>query len=396
MILGDDVQLGYCTNIHAAETADDLCALIGGVVGAVKAIAAPEQAFGVGLRVSARAAAELEAPEAFERLRSAMAAADIYAFTINGFVHGDFHGTPIKADVYRPDWRAHARVAYTLALVSLLAKLAPSVPGLRPSISTAPLGFATDVSASDLPQVRAHLIDVACELWRVAERGGPTLVLALEPEPCCTLETVAQTVAFFAEHLHGREAVAAFARATGVDRQRAELALRTHLGVCLDACHAAVEFEDPCEAIDALLDAGIAIAKIQVSAGLELVPNDDALAALARFADPIYLHQVVRATPSGLVRHVDLADAFAAPRARELAERWRVHFHVPVYCAALAPLHTTQAFTAALLTHARRRGACQQFEVETYTWDVLPPEHRMGRVEQAIARELAWTRAQLR
>ncbi|HET6584324.1 MAG TPA: hypothetical protein VFG69_12770, partial [Nannocystaceae bacterium] len=163
-------------------------------------------------------------------------------------------------------------------------------------------------------------------------------------------------------------------------------------GVCLDACHAAVEFEDPRACVDALCAAGIAIAKVQVSAGLELVPTAEARARLRAFADPVYLHQVVAETEDGLVRWLDLGDALES--ARE-AKRWRVHFHVPVFAAELGVLGSTQGFLVELLHHVRRRDACAQFEVETYTWDVLPPEHRGLAIEDAIARELRWTRAQL-
>jgi hypothetical protein len=34
--------------------------------------------------------------------------------------------------------------------------------------------------------------------------------------------------------------------------------------------------------------------------------------------------------------------------------------------------------------------------VETYTWDVLPEEHRRDPVDEAIARELQWTLARLK
>jgi hypothetical protein len=57
---------------------------------------------------------------------------------------------------------------------------------------------------------------------------------------------------------------------TGLQGDTAEEALRRHLGVCLDLCHAAVEFEDP-HAITARTDnAGIRIAKMQLSAGLQI------------------------------------------------------------------------------------------------------------------------------
>ena len=68
--------------------------------------------------------------------------------------------------------------------------------------------------------------------------------LALEPEPCCHMETVAETVRFFERHLFAAPAVAAFGRLAGLGRGESEAALRRHLGVCFDACHMAVEFED--------------------------------------------------------------------------------------------------------------------------------------------------------
>ena len=45
----------------------------------------------------------------------------MYVFTINGFPYGAFHGTPVKAEVYRPDWRDPERLRYTNQLADLLA-----------------------------------------------------------------------------------------------------------------------------------------------------------------------------------------------------------------------------------------------------------------------------------
>lgn len=387
------VQLGYCTNIHPADGAEDLVHMLDGVCREVKALASPHASLGLGLRVGARAAAELRAPSTRAALREALDRAGLHVFTLNGFVLGRFHGTAVKADVYRPDWREPARQAYTRDLIDLLRELAS--PGTAASISTAPVGFADDVAPDEIAIAGARLVEIAVELWRVAEAGGPILTLALEPEPCCVLETIAQTVAFFAEHLHGTAEIAAFRRATGVDAAAAELALRRHLGVCLDACHAAVEFEEPRACVRALVGAGIAIAKVQVSAGLELEPSPDAVAALARFADGVYLHQVVGEQAGELVRFVDLEPAIAAARAGRAGDRWRVHFHVPVFRAEIPPFASTQPFLAELIAAVREVDATQQFEVETYTWDVLPPEHRDLGVAEAIARELAWTAGRL-
>jgi sugar phosphate isomerase/epimerase len=389
------LQLGYCTNIHPGESADELIAAIDRHVAAVRSIVAPQGELGVGLRVSARAAAELRAPATRDRLLDALERAGALAFTLNGFPYGRFHGEPVKAAVYRPDWRERARLDYTRDLVDLLAALTPAGSSAQPSISTVPGGFARELGSADPPRIAAALIELAVELWRLREGGGATLVIALEPEPACMLETIADAVAFFAEHLHGAAAVAAFARASGAGTAESEAALRLHLGVCLDACHAAVEYEDPRGCVDALIGAGISIAKLQVTAGLELVPEHDAIAELRRFDDAVYLHQTVAQRGATLSRFLDLPDAFASLDRGELPERWRVHFHVPVFMAELGLFRSTQSFLVELLAAVRRRDACRQLEVETYTWDVLPPEHRGLPVEQAIARELQWTAAQL-
>jgi hypothetical protein len=49
----------------------------------------------------------------------------------------------------------------------------------------------------------------------------------------------------------------------------------------------------------------------------------------------------------------------------------------------------------ALIDLLKRESVCPYLEVETYTWDALPPEHRTGDMVTAIARELTWVRTQL-
>jgi hypothetical protein len=56
---------------------------------------------------------------------------------------------------------------------------------------------------------------------------------------------------------------------------------------------------------------------------------------------------------------------------------------------------TTQSDLVATLDAFKRQPACPYLEVETYTWDVLPPGYRTSDVCTAIARELSWVKAQL-
>lgn len=403
------VHLTYCTNIHPAERWDEVLAALRTHTLTVRRQVAPDQPFGLGLRLSARAAAELAAPDALASFADFLREHDCYVFTLNGFPYGPFSGQAVKEAVYRPDWREPERLRYTDTLANLLARLAPRA-GTAPrapdglplhgSISTVPGCFRPDARRDpDAPaRIVRQLVQHAVTLHRLAREEGVTIALALEPEPACLLETTAEACTFIADALHGPAAARQFAALAGCTPGEAATALHTHLGLCLDACHAAVEFEEPDEALSHVARTGVRLLKLQVTAGLTLAPvTADALAALSRFEDAVYLHQtVVRGRDGELRRHLDLPAALADARAHGSArdDAWRVHYHVPLYHADFSAVHPalggTQAFTAALLARHARAPLTAHLEVETYTWAVLPPALRALPVADAIARELRW------
>lgn len=388
-----DVHLTYCSNIHPAQTWAETKAVLEGPVAAVKQRVAPDEDFGVGLRLSAEAARQLREAGA-AAVREELAAAGMYVFTLNGFPYGPFHGEPVKAQVYRPDWQADERVAYTEDLIAVLADLLPE--GTAGSISTVPGAFRADVGDGGRAAIGQRLRRVAATLVALSRQRGIDITLALEPEPACMLETTPDAVAFFVEHLLSANALRDFAARIGGSKADAEDALHRHLGVCLDTCHAAVEFEDPATAVSLLRTAGISIAKLQATTGLRIAPVDAAaVQAVAAYADDMYLHQTVARRGETLTRYVDLPEAIAAFEAGTAADEWRVHFHIPVFEAEPAPFSNTQGFLSACLPAAVEAG-CRHVEVETYTWQVLPPALREGPVQDAIARELLWTKERLR
>ena len=122
----------------------------------------------------------------------------------------------------------------------------------------------------------------------------------------------------------------------------------------------------------------------------------ESLAALRRFDDPVYLHQVVQRRADGIVRFADLPAALASLDGSTADREWRVHFHVPIFLGTLAPFASTQSFIRDVLAIHRESPVSSHLEVETYTWDVLPEPFRSGSVDEAVARELAWVRAELR
>ncbi|WP_170937383.1 MULTISPECIES: metabolite traffic protein EboE [Rhodomicrobium] len=393
MLLADGALLTYCTNIHPGESWPEVFASLKQHLPAVKAAVSPDKPFGVGLRLSAEAAEGLRAPAAMAAFRDFLAAKDLYVFTINGFPYGAFHGQRVKEAVYQPDWRDERRLEYSNLLADLLEQLLPA-SGFG-TVSTVPGTFKTLGEGAET-QMADRMLRHAAHLIGLAERTGKTIALALEPEPCCFLETIEESVWFFEDHLFSPAAVARVAELTGLSATATASALRRHLGLCYDVCHAAVEFENPAASILALRSAGIPIHKLQLSAALRLAPKLRQFQALQAYAEGTYLHQVVtRDAGGGLTRYEDLPDALAAA-ATSPAEEWRVHFHVPIFEADITPLATTQDFLMHILALHREEAIAPHLEVETYTWDVLPPALRSLPLDQAIARELQWVMARLR
>lgn len=391
-------HLTYCTNIHPGETWPEVRENLDRYVLAVRDRVAPGQPFGLGLRLSAEAARALSRPEELHAFKGFLDRHNLYVFTINGFPYGAFHGERVKENVYLPDWRAGERLRYTGELAEILAALLPPGEGMEGSVSTVPGCFKASVSEAPGGPERAaaemaeQIVRHAAALHRIEERTGRLIALALEPEPCCFLETTAEAVDFFQRHLFSRASAALLNAVAGVPLAACEDVLRRHLGVCLDACHAAVEFEEPGEAVRALAAAGIRIPKVQLSAGLRVASaSPESLRALTPFAEGVYLHQVVARRDGALTRYADLPEALAKAASRDAsAEEWRVHFHVPLFREELGPFENTQPFLRELLQIHARDPITAHLEVETYTWDVLPEEHRGEDVVSAVARELQW------
>lgn len=401
--------LTYCQNVHPAETLDGLLEVLAGPAARVRAAwrgppssghPAPVMAAGLWLPLEvARAIATDDAAAA--RVRAALDAAGLFACTANAFPVGGFHAARVKEAVYRPTWLEPARLEFTRLACRALARLLP--PGARGSVSTAPVSWRSfgDADAAGLAAAGAHLGALVADLLTLEDETGHEVAVALEPEPRCVLETCAELVAFLEAHVFagaGREALVA----RGLPPEGAEAALRRLVGACVDACHLAVVFEPLEQALDLLEARGVRVVKAQLSAAPDLSRPVDAPAGrrrLAAFAEPRYLHQTFGRRPDGgLVAAEDLPEALSADG--ELTapfadvERLRTHFHVPLHWGGDEALGTTRPeLEAGLVALAR---ATDHLEVETYTFDVLPPELRQGGVEAMVTAELRWAEAALR
>jgi sugar phosphate isomerase/epimerase len=393
--LSGNVHLTYCTNIHAGQSWQDIRASLDEYVPAIKSTVAPSQPMGIGLRLSGEAAAVARQPEALASFRDQLSVLGAYVFTINAFPFGPFHGVRVKEDVYLPDWRDRERVAFTANSAAVLAGILPD--GIEGSISTVPGAFKPNGRSSEAVAAMArNLMMAVADLVDLKRRTGKHIALALEPEPCCFLETTDESIAFFEGVLLKPETLDMLGGITGVGRSEAEILLRRHLGICYDVCHGSVEYEDTVAALDRLLAAGIAIPKIQLSAAMRIPAMTKGLIdAVMRYNDGVYLHQSIVRSGDNLSRHVDLPDAMTAFGEGQADGEWRIHCHVPVFLADLGEISSTRNDLVATLAALRQRTRSSHLEVETYTWDVLPDNVRTGSKSADIAREIAFCRQEL-
>lgn len=397
MHLKDDnfFHLTYCSNIHPGETWMETFTNLEVYVPTLKRALAPDEPFGIGLRLSDRASRELHEVDHLRRFRTWLDAQGLYVFTLNGFPYGGFHRQVVKDRVYRPDWTRPERVEYTVRLAEILAQLLPD--GIDGGISTSPISYkpwhAEDARDMIFEEAARNFAEVARRLVEVRERTGRFIHVDIEPEPDCLIENTLETASFFEQWLLP-EGGKYLSEHLGIPATEAHAVLLEHIQVCYDACHFAVEYEDPAYALARLTGMGIRIGKVQVSSAVKVgAPADEAtheqiLRHLETLSESTYLHQVIARGPDGgLSQYRDLPSALQ--HGMDGADEWRIHFHVPIFVDQFGPLSSTRVELEECLRLVRAQRVTPHLEIETYTWEVLPDALKT-RLSTSILREYAW------
>jgi hypothetical protein len=363
-------HLAYCTNIHPAESWEETMRVLETHALTVRDKLECTQPFALGLRLSARAARDLLQADHLPRFKDWLAGTNTYVFTINGFPYGGFHGQRVKERVFQPDWTSPDRIEYTKQLFLILTEIAEPAAGA--SVSTLPGSHKSFQADESL--ILHNLRNFALWLDDLADSSHIDLHLGLEPEPFGHIENTQETLAFFNKLTTG-DYTDAIAR---------------RIGVNYDACHFAIEFDDARTSLDQLRAAGIRLSKIHLSNALSIDPrNPEAVSALHSFDEPVYFHQVIGKTANGsLARFPDLPEFLATPPID--IEEARIHFHIPLDVDPPAPLGSTRSEVENVIAWCLQHpGTCPHFEIETYTWAILPDTMRRP-VEDQIAAEYRW------
>lgn len=395
-------QTGYCTNIHAGI---DFAAIVDNLKkysAPVRKLINPAKPLGVGLWIPSEAADHLNQSNCAV-LCDTLQELKLTPYTINGFPFGNFHQAVVKHNVYLPTWADPKRELFTRQLATILHQLLPA--DAIGSISTLPLGWGTpngkksrnqrsydqpsqDHDGSELEVASGHHLRRVAEFLRRLELdSGRRIVLAIEPEPGCSLDTSTDVCEFF-------------------DRQLPTEMQRRYVTVCHDICHAAVMNEPQDAVLQRYVKSGLTIGKVQVSSAIEVrwseldqPAGQAALSQLQQFAEDRYLHQTGVVDDQGRFRLVeDLPLLLAETTAKPTDQMWRIHFHVPIFLESFGHLWATRADVLSCLRSLNQVPPQQRInhlEVETYAWSVLPESMRNQDLPQSIASELIWLEEQL-
>jgi len=387
-------HLVYSLNIHPGELWEDQSQAIRIYTAQIRQRVAGDRPFGLGLRISARAARTLRNPRLRRSIREEWDAKGFYAVTINGFPYGRFHGARVKERVYAPDWRTDERLRYTLELATILADWLPK--DVQGSISTVPGSYGPWVrNEQHVRKIVEHWAIVAARLAELHERSGKAIALAIEPEPDCWLESVAGWIQVFDRWVLPW-GIPVVCRLLGCSASKGETILRQHLALCMDTCHLAVVGEVPAQALAKLQNAGLAVAKIQVSAGPATRNTPAARRALRAFDDGVYLHQTrAWAGTIEMGRWPDLPEALDCLRKGRPSWDIRTHCHIPLFARPRPPLRsTTRNLSREFWSMAL--ASTQVFEIETYTFHVLPSPWRELDVVESVSAEYHWCLRRIR
>lgn len=392
MRINKNFQLTYCTNIHPGADWETTFESLKKHVPKIKERVSKNQSFGLGLRLSNRASEELGVGPRLEEFKQWLRQHGVYVFTMNGFPYGNFHNERVKDDVHTPDWTTSKRVDYTNRLFDQLEKLLPE--GLSGGISTSPISYKywheteTDTHKA-FTKGAEHLCEVILHLYNLEVTTQKFLHLDLEPEPDGMLENSDEVLHFFSEYLIPVAKPLLMSK-LGKSEEEVMGLIHRYITVCYDICHFSLAFEEPEDTFAKLKKAGITIGKIQVSAALKIksnsAENNVIWEALSQFDEPTYLHQVTEKVDGKVKTYKDLPIVL---QNRNAFQELRAHFHVPIFLEEFGVLHSTQDHILKVVEYLKKHPVSEHLEIETYTWDVLPPALKRD-LTDSIVREIDW------
>ena len=227
-------HLTYSTLVHPGDNWEQMRSSLEEFVPQIKQRLGVTGKFGVSLRISGSSAKTLsESADERVSLKAFLDENGLYVFTINAFPFGPFKGQRVMEQVYEPDWTSQQRIEYTKSIADILVDITDA--DVSPSIQTAPLAFAPNVSDENyIAKFTTGVFEVLSHLYHLEQKTGRRVKLSIEPEPACYLETTDETVEFFKRRIYSEAGIKELARVAGIPISEAEGAARRYLGIVFD------------------------------------------------------------------------------------------------------------------------------------------------------------------
>jgi len=353
-------HIAYSTNIHPAETWEETFDALNKFTLRVRDEISEGKRFGIGLRLSATAARQLKEDGNLSQFKRWLEANNCYVFTINGFPYGEFHSERVKENVFLPDWSSVERVEYTNLLFNILSEILPD--DCEGSVSTMPVSFkGFEPGVERISRSMENLYKCVEYIDRLSCKRKQKLHLGIEPEPLGYIETTDEFVRFF------NLLKEIFPNDERINR---------YIGINYDCCHFAVEFEEAKDSFKLLLESGIKISKIHLSNAISVIPDNETIYTLKSYCEKRYLHQTIMKIRNGhliKLKDLDYAIKIALETPDLDSEEWRIHFHIPIYSKPELPIRDTSFQIKSVMDELKKNPKlCSHFEIETYTFGVLP------------------------
>ncbi len=370
--------IGYCSNVHAGESSElveenierytvPLCKIRG--------LSSMQH----GLWLSKQACTEyLADSKKLEKLKQLLNKHRLSVVTLNAFPVGNFHAERVKQTVYLPHWGEKARLDYTLMAAEILAVILPTDHTFG-TLSSLPLGYAQQWTDENNNQALNYLCEAVIGLASIEAKSGKHLQLCLEMEPGCVLQETPNLINLFHHQLPP------VAKRYNLTTKQ----LHRYLGICFDVCHQAVMNENIYDSLCLIVAANINIGKIQISSALKVKQPSHLQAKkwLFDFAESRYLHQVTGINNQGNTLFFDDLELALVDDTFSKFNEWRIHFHVPVHASTMGEqwIGTTSSDIHTVFLFLSEHPECQpHLELETYSWNVLPEQHRPSNDEELI------------
>jgi len=384
----------YAANVHPSESFEDVMDMLNTKAAYIRTLAFPEEDLPIELRFGLQAINELKEIGNRQYLKETLSKNRLKLATINAFPIGEFYTAPIKDNVYKPTWGEQERTDATLTIADLYADMIHE--GEVGVISTSPGGYKPwGAISTQTYRFLNSLAAVLIHLHTLHQKTGRCIRLSLEPEPSALLENTDEVIRFFESPL--MTVTSPLIQKHGFSAKDAERIIKDYLGITIDACHLAVQFENPIAVLTKLEQAKIRVDKLHVSAAVSIkdpLNNKEGMNTLRAMDEPKYLHQTAplkRISLSPPTIFNDLPDFFEALDQeqillKDIAEI-RSHFHIPLHITPANGLNTTIMITKTLLHECVKRNI--PVVNETYMWSLFTESQ--DEILAGIADELLWT-----